>query len=429
MLFSSAFSGRHTKHSYQGRQGLVRLFAIATTLAIAALSGCAPPKPIETLPPVVTQAPPPPEPAAANPLDKDQPDFLRLPNLAQDTTPVRIGVILPLSASAPATRALAQSMLKAAELALFDAGNPNIVLITADEGNSAAATISAANRLLAQGTEIIVGPLFGASVAAIAPIARDRGVPVLAFSTEKSGAGHGTYLISFLPENEIARVVSYAADHGHSQFAALVPSTAYGDLAADAMDAAVKEAGAKTIAVEHFEPTAAGALETAARIAKSGADAILIAQGGAVLRAIAPTLSLNGADKAHVKLLGTGLWDDDSLSRESALEGGWYAAPAPDADATFNAKYRAVYGAAPSQLASLAYDAVALVALLSAGEPYHRFTAAALMDPNGFAGVTGVFRFRQDGTSERGLAVLEMGQGGPSVVSPAPTTFLQPKRS
>ena len=64
--------------------------------------------------------------------------------------------------------------------------------------------------------------------------------------------------------------------------------------------------------------------------------------------------------------------------------------------------------------------------LLAQGEPYYRFTPAALMDPNGFAGVNGIFRFRADGTSERGLAVLEMNVAGPVVVSPAPTTFLQP---
>ena len=72
---------------------------------------------------------------------------------------------------------------------------------------------------------------------------------------------------------------------------------------------------------------------------------------------------------------------------------------------------------------------MALVALLAPGEAYKRFTKPALMDPNGFAGVTGVFRFRPDGTSERGLAVLEMNREGPRVVSPAPKTFQQHRGS
>jgi ABC-type branched-subunit amino acid transport system substrate-binding protein len=134
---------------------------------------------------------------------------------------------------------------------------------------------------------------------------------------------------------------------------------------------------------------------------------------------------LDGATRDRVKLLGTGLWDDDAaLTREASLQGSWYAAPAPNADAEFVNKYRAAFGTSPAQLASLAYDAVSLVALLSAGTPYHRFTRGALMDPNGFAGVNGIFRFRADGTSERGLAVLEVTAAGPVMISPAPTTFL-----
>jgi branched-chain amino acid transport system substrate-binding protein len=161
-------------------------------------------------------------------------------------------------------------------------------------------------------------------------------------------------------------------------------------------------------------------------IAKSNADAVMVAQGGGILRAIAPSLVFNGLDPAKVKLLGTGLWDDAGTAKELALDGGWFAAPEPNADNSFNDKYRAIYGAPPPPLASLAYDAVSLVALLSNGAPYHRFTNAALMDPNGFAGVNGIFRFNADGTSERGLAVLEVQQDGFHVVSPAPSTF-QPK--
>jgi hypothetical protein len=179
--------------------------------------------------------------------------------------------------------------------------------------------------------------------------------------------------------------------------------------------------------VERFASNAGAVAEPAGRVAKSGADAVLIAQGGMMLRAIAPTLSFDGATRDKVKLLGTGLWDDDpALAREASLEGSWYAAPSPNGDAEFIAKYRGAFNAAPAQLASLAYDAVSLVALLSQGQPYHRFTQAALMDPNGFSGVNGIFRVNADGTSERGLAVLEMTSGGPIVASPAPTTFQRP---
>ncbi len=367
----------------------------------------------------VTAPPPPP---AAHPLNTEQPNFLRLPNLAPGVTPVRVGIILPFSSGTPATRTLAAAMLKSAELALFDSGNRNLLLMTADEGSPDQAA-AAAQKLLGQGAEIIVGPLFGPSVARVAPIARDRGVPVLAFSTERSVAGNGVYLLSFLPQNEVRRVVAYANAQGHHNFAAMVPQTPYGDVVASAFSDAVKGAGATSVDIEHFAPNSSAVMAPSAAIAKSGADAVLIAQGGSVLRAIAPSLAFNGLDPAKVQLLGTGLWDDPAITREQTLNGGWFAAPEPDADGAFVEKYKAVYGASPPQLASLAYDAVSLVSLLSRGEPYHRFTQAALMDPNGFSGVDGIFRFNTDGTSERGLAILEVEPDGFHVVNPAPKTF------
>jgi ABC-type branched-subunit amino acid transport system substrate-binding protein len=303
---------------------------------------------------------------AGNPLDRDLPGYLRLPGMAPDQVPVRVGIILPFSSTSPATRSLAASMLKAAELALFDSGNHNILLMTADDGSGGGAAVKAAQQLLAQGAEVIVGPLFGASVQAVAPIARDRGVPVLAFSTERSVAGNGAYLLSFLPQVEVRRVVGYAAANGHHQFAALLPHSAYGDVAGSAFSDAVTSAHGAVVDVEHFNTDAGDVAAPSEAVVKSGADAVLIAQGGVMLRAIAPTLSFHGASRDKVKLLGTGLWaDDPQLMRESSLEGSWYAAPSPNADEQFVTKYRTTFGAAPAPIASLAYDAVSLVALLS----------------------------------------------------------------
>jgi branched-chain amino acid transport system substrate-binding protein len=391
-------------------------------LGVAGLSSCTPPPAAPPPPPVAVVAPPPP--VASHALVKDDPSFLRLPNMPSTQTPVRVGIILPLSSGTAATRSLTAAMMKAAALALYDSKDKNIVLMTADEGNSPADAAAAATKLLAQGAEIIVGPLFGPSVSAVAPIARDRGVPVLAFSTEKSVAGNGVYLLSFLAQDEVKRVIGYAAQQGHHNFAAMVPQDAYGDVVANAFDDAVKAANGQSVLVERFAPGTSAFTAPATTVVKSNADAVLLSpQSSAGLKAIAPSLSFAGLDPAKVKLVGTSLWDDPSLGREGTLVGGWYAAPEPNANSVFIAKYRATYGVAPPLLASLAYDAVSLVALLAPGPAYHRFTQGALMDPNGFAGVNGIFRFDPDGTAERGLAILEVTPDGANVISPAPKTF------
>lgn len=403
-----------------------RFCAIAGLVASASLAGCqtAPEAPKPAAPAAPVTAPAANAPVAGNPLTADDPSFTRLANIPAGKVPVRIGLLLPFSNGSAQTRLLAASMMKAAQLALFDAGNPNIILISADEGSTPESAANGARSLLAQGAEIIVGPLFSASVNAVAPIARDRAVPVISFSTDKSVAGNGVYLLSFQPENEIRRIVGYAASQGHKNFAALVPASSYGQHITDAMKDQAAADGAQVVDVEKLDPATANVSIKA--IAASNADAVLIAAGGTTLRELAPALAANGLDPAKVKILGTGVWYDPANNAETALEGGEFGAPAPNAADAFNAKYKGAFGANPPQLATLAYDAVALVALLSPGEPYHRFTANALTDPNGFAGIDGIFRFNADGTSERGLAVLAVSPDGFRVVDPAPTTFEKP---
>jgi branched-chain amino acid transport system substrate-binding protein len=402
----------------------LRSCAIAAAVAIAALPACTTQQSTAQKPAFV---PPPPQAPAPHQLAEDRPDYFRLPNMSPGQIPVRVGIILPLSGGSPSTRALANAMMKAAELALFDSGNRNIVLITADDTGSPSDAAAATQRLLDQGAEIIVGPLFSQSVSAVAPLARDKGVPVLAFSTDASVAGNGVYLLSFMPQNEVRRVVSFAAHQGYTSFGGMVPETPYGDVVAQSFRDSVTQAGATLTDIERFSPSAGAIVDPAAALAKTNPNAVLIAQGGSLLRGIVPALVFDGLDRNKVKFIGTGLWDDPSVAREPLLTGGWFAAPEPDADSAFGAKFRSVFGSTPPQLATLAYDAISLVSLLSVGQPYQRFTRDALTDPNGFAGVDGIFRLNVDGTVDRGLAVLSVEPGGGfHVVDPAPRTFQKP---
>jgi branched-chain amino acid transport system substrate-binding protein len=406
-------------------RSLRRLCAIGSIVAIGAICGCAPPPSPKPVPPAPVLRPLPSATQPTHPLLGDRTGFLRLGNMEPGRTPLRIGVLLPFSSGSATTRSLASSMMKAAAMALFDRKNPDLVLISADEGSGGQAAIAGAQMLMAQGAEVIVGPLFAQSVSAVAPFTRDHGVPLISFSTDRGIAGDGVYLLSFQPENEVQRIVRYAAAQGHSAFAALIPATVYGAHVAQAFQESVKTAAGHVVGMERFTPASGDIAAPAQKVAQSHPDAILIAQGGTLLVNIAPTLAADGAGNQRVQYLGTGLWDDPATLRETSLAGGWFAAPDPDAKRNFDARFRAAYGASPQALASLAYDAVSLVSVLASGTPYHRFTAQALTDPNGFSGVDGIFRFDPDGTSEHGLAVLSIRPGGgATILSPAPTTFL-----
>lgn len=391
------------------------LCAIVGFVSIAALSACANTPPPSTKPAAAVELPP-----APHQLASDQPNFFSLPNIPAGKTPVRVGVILPFSDQSANVRSLAAAMMKAAELALYDSNNASIILMTADDTGGGAA---AAQKLIDQGAEIIIGPIFSGSVSAVAPVAKDHGVPVLAFSTDRSVASPGVYLLSFQPQSEVKRIVSYAVSQGHKKFSALIPQSAYGDVVEQSFREAVTADGGSVSDIERFNPSSGGLADPTAAVAKSDCDAIFVPQGGVLLHSVVSALAIAGVDNTKVKYLGTGLWYDSSNLKEGLLQGGWFAAPQPSADSAFQAKYQQTFGAEPPQLASLAYDAVSLIALLSNGKPYHRFTYGALTDPNGFAGVNGIFRFRADGSVERGLAVLQIDPTGFTVASPAPATF------
>src|SRR5712675_1170440 len=341
--------------------------------------------------------------------------------VAVGTGQFKVGLILPLSGAGNAGVA-AQSMKNAAEMALAEFQNPNIQLLIKDDGATPQGAGQSTQQALSEGAEIVLGPLFALSVPATAQLARTRGVSVIAFSTDSSVAGRGVYLLSFLPESDINRIVGYAAGTGKRSFAALVPDNAYGNVVEAAFKQAVGSKGGRVIA---FEKYGADRATPARAVAQSlgQADALLLADDGDSVVATADALTATGSNLRNIQLLGTGLWDNPRVFASPALQGGLYAAPDPSGFRSFSNRYRAKYNAEPVRTATLAYDAVALAAALARTQGGQRFTSDVLLNPSGFAGIDGLFRFRPDGTNERGLAVMRAATGGSQPVAGSPKSF------
>jgi ABC-type branched-subunit amino acid transport system substrate-binding protein len=334
---------------------------------------------------------------------------------------VKVGLILPLSAAGNAGVA-AQSMKNAAEMALAEFQNPNIQLLIKDDGGNPQGASQGTQQALDEGAEIMLGPLFALAVPATAQLSRARGISVIAFSTDSSVAGRGVYLLSFLPESDVNRIVEYAASTGKRSFAALLPDNAYGNVVEAAFKQAVGRRGGRVVAFEKYGADRASAARTVAQ-ALGQADALLLADDGDSVVTIADALTAAGANLRNIQLLGTGLWDNPRVFASPALQGGLYAAPDPSGFRNFSGRYRTKYGAEPVRTATLAYDAVALVAALARTQGPQRFAPDVLTNSSGFSGIDGLFRFRADGTNERGLAVMRVGSGGGVPVAGSPKSF------
>jgi len=347
-----------------------------------------------------------------------------VPETTLGTGQVRVALILPLSAGGNAGVA-GQAMRNAAEMALAEFNAPNIQLLVKDDAGTPDGARVAAQQALDEGAELILGPLFAQSVSIVGQIARSRNIPVIAFSTDANVATRGVYLLSFLPESDVARIVQYASSTGKRSYVALIPDNPYGTVVEAAFKQDVARRGGQVAALEHYphdKAAMAGSVHNIA-LALARADSLFIPDGGDALPDIAQALSASGVNTKKIQLLGTGLWDDPRVFQTPALEGGWFAAPDGAGYRNFANRYTARFKQPPVRTATLAYDAVALVAALVKTQGPQRFSFEVLTNPSGFSGIDGLFRFRADGTNERGLAAMRVTPTGPQVISPPPRSF------
>lgn len=392
--------------------------ALAAGLAACASDG--PPAPISTGGPVGPSSIPQGPGSVPPPVGKPglTPPFLA----GQDIT--RVGILLPFGAR----QQDAEALYNAAELALFDYGAANVLLIPRDSGTTSNESEAAARALVRDGADIILGPLLRETVPGASQGARSGRIPMVAFSTDKTVAGGGTYLLSVTAEEEVARVVDFAVKKGLRSIALIAPENQYGRVVEAALRAEAGRRGASVPVAQFYPPGAQNAAATARAAAPAinaaGAQALMIADGGASLRAIGPALLQGGLNLQRIQLLGTGQWGATADTfREPTLARGWYAAPEPAGRGGFEARYRAAHGRSPPRIASLSYDAMALAALMTRDQGRAGINRGAVERTDGYTGTDGIFRFRPDGTVERALAILEVRSAGPGVLDPAPKRF------
>lgn len=331
---------------------------------------------------------------------------------------VRVALILPLSV--PGNAGVAGANLRnAAEMAIAEFQNPDLTILVKDDGGSAQGAQAAAQAALQEGAELFIGPLLADAVRGAAAVARPAGRSMIAFSTDTSVATRGVYLMSFTPQASVERVVQFAAQQGKRAYAAFLPDNAFGQVMQGAFQETVAANGGRVVAIERFpmDPTGVGAAASRLTGIANTIDAIFVPDpfDGAAVRA----LGTAGVNPSRVQVLGAGPWDGN-VGAAQAAPTAVYAAADTAGFRAFAARYKARFGADPIRIASLAYDSVSLIAALVRTQGANRFAEATLTSASGFNGVDGLFRFRADGSPQRGLAIL---RAGGTVVSPAPRTF------
>ena len=371
----------------------------------------------------------------------------------------RVGVLLPLSGSAAKQ---GQGLKNATMMALDDVRNPNLILQYYDTKSTPEGARIAIENALNQQSDLILGPLMSSEVRAISNQAIDRGVPVIAFSTNTDVLQSNIYTLGLLIDEQVGRVMSFAIEKGRSKFALLVPDNSTGVAVAKAAVKFAQKNNVQVVRIGFYPPETLDFAEIVKDIrdydlrsedinkqkylleqeAKNGNkeaekklkllktvyttgevdfDAILIPETGSRLKSAVSMFGYYDVSYPNVLFLGTSVWESTNLSKETTLYHSVYPVLSRIHNNYFNDKYESYFGAKPNQLFSFAYDGVALASALARKKTEN--LEQNITDADGYIGINGAFRIFNDGSNQHSLNIMEITSSGPQLIDSADKNF------
>ena len=347
----------------------------------------------------------------------------------------KIALFLPTQSTSPQIRNVALSLLNAANMAKQELNEPQMELLVYQTDGTSHTDIPATQRAIADKVDLILGPLLAPSVMTMRPLTEAAGIPMLAFSSDETTVTGGfSYLLSYLLEQNVSAVVKYAFTQGHKNYGIYASQTPYGERVAKIFTDEVNKNNGKITNSVLYKPNSSdfylktkAFAETDIRISETvplSYTSIMLADDARSMMRVLPLLERYNLPLNKILLLGTGIWHEPNILQIQELEGAVFAAPDHQKLEIFEQRYKKAYGAKPVQIASLAYDGVGLAVALMRQNPQSPFDINNITNPNGFMGVGGVFRFHNNGLSERGLSILQIKNGAFNILIPAPQTWV-----
>lgn len=344
--------------------------------------------------------------------------------------PVVVALLVPSGSGNAQQDALADSLVRAAQLAISQMPETKIDLRVYPTAGTAAKATQAAQQAVSDGAKIFVGPLFAKAANAAGAVAATKGINVLSFSNNPNIAGGNVFILGDTFQNTANRIIGYSVAKGRRNIGAITRADAAGEVAIEAIKSAAARNGAKYIGATRYQLNTESVITSIKGakqlMASAGANALILdADSAGALPVYAQMLPENGITGKTVQLLGLTRWDRTSAQVQSnpGLQGSVFAMPDTAASAVFKQNYNTANGQNPHILAGKAYDGLRVVGTLLSSGKRDALTRNKLIRLAGFSGANGVFRLLPDGTNQRALAVAELRDGKIFIVSPAPRGF------
>lgn len=338
----------------------------------------------------------------------------------------RVGVLLPMSGKAAKH---GQGMKNATMMALDDVNNSNLILQFYDTKSTPEGARTAIENAIGQRSQLIIGPLMSTEVEAVADTAINNNVPMIAFSSHEEVLRPGIYTLGLLVSEQVDRIISYAAANNRSRFALLLPDNSTGVAVAKAAVKSAQKNGVKVTKIGFYNPATMDFSDILKKMTGYNGkeatavdfDAVLIPETGARLKSAVSMFAYYDVYSPQVQFLGTSIWENSNLNKESTLQNAWYPALSRSYGNYFINKYTSLFAERPNSLYSLAYDAIALSSALSHQQDNNLHLQ--ITEPDGYAGINGSFRLFGDGTNQHSLDIMAIKPKGDVVIDSAPRKF------
>jgi hypothetical protein len=345
------------------------------------------------------------------------------------SVPVPVALLVPSGSGASGDEVLAQSLENAARLAMRDLGGVTIDLrVYATQGDAAIAA-EQAKTAVAEGAQIILGPVYAEAANAAGLAVAQSGVNVLSFSNNTTIAGGNVFVLGATFDTTADRIVDFARLEGRSRIVIVHAQTFAEELGRDAIAASIAANRATLVGTVDYalsqEEVIAAVPRVKDAVTLGEADMIFLTSSSAsALPLFSQLLPENGMGQDVVQYAGLTRWDIPAQTLSlPGVQGGWFALPDPATTDAFNLQYRDEFGQPAHPIGGLAFDGIAAIGALVAQGKGNALTTEALTQRAGFRGASGIFRLNADGTNERGLAVATITDGQVEILSPAPRSF------
>ena len=341
--------------------------------------------------------------------------------------PVPVALLVPQSSDG--TAQIAADLENAARLAAAQLDDLEIDLRVYDTAGDATVAASVAQQAVDDGAKIIIGPLYAEAANAAGTAVADDGINVLSFSNNTTIAGGNVFVLGKTFDNTARRIVSFAAEQGKERAMVIHSDRIDGQMGLNAFQGAAADINLRIVSAQSFELTQESVVNTVPLIRASAeiedVDTLFLTSSSAgALPLLAQLLPEAGLDPANVHYVGLTRWDIPPQTLElNGLQGGWFAVPDLTRTENFSTQFQEQFGNRPHQLASLAFDGIAAIGALAQAGFDDILTREALTQPSGFQGVDGIFRLKDDGTNERGLAIATVQDKQVLIIDPAPRSF------